>query len=353
MKDQNKFKLAILRNEDNLDYKRWEQACLKYSDEISYKVIDITLNSWLDEVQRYDPDYLLAKPGGRTSLFRQLYEERLEILVNELGYNAYPSLAEVKIYESKRYVGYWLKANKIVSPQTDIFYFEKEALEFAKKTNYPVVGKTNIGASGNGVEILKNYSEAQEYIKRAFTIGLTSKTGPKLGKGKLFKRAWRKLTHPQELKARLDTYKAISSDSQKNFVIFQQFVPHDFEWRAVRIGDSFFAHKKLKLGEKASGSLLKGYENPPLKLFNFVKELTDRFNFHSQAVDIFEDPDGNYYVNEMQCIFGQSDPYQMLVNEKPGRYQYINEKWVFEEGDFNTNESFDLRLEYVIEQLKK
>lgn len=50
----------------------------------------------------------------------------------------------------------------------------------------------------------------------------------------------------------------------------------------------------------------------------------------------------------MQCIFGQSDPYQMLVNGIPGRYVMIEGNWIFEEGDFNTNQSYDLRLETAL-----
>jgi len=55
----------------------------------------------------------------------------------------------------------------------------------------------------------------------------------------------------------------------------------------------------------------------------------------------------------MQCIFGQSDPYQMLVDGQPGRYRYINGQWIFEKGDFNSLESYALRLEHVIELIKK
>ncbi|MCF8367438.1 MAG: hypothetical protein K9G76_00250 [Bacteroidales bacterium] len=353
MKPGKKFNLVILKNEDPIDYKRWENACMKHEDALNYRVIDLTLNNWLEQVQSKPIDYILTKPAGRTSLFRALYEERLEILVNDLGYKAFPTLQEIKIYESKRYIAYWLKANNIQYPQTDIFYHKKEALEFIKKTNYPIVGKMNIGASGNGVKILKTQGEAEEYIELAFSKGITSKTGPKLSKGKLLQRAWKKLVRPTELKAKLNAYKAVASDVQKGYVILQQFIPHDFEWRAVRIGDSFFAHKKLKRDEMASGSLLKGYENPPLRLLDFVKALTDRFSFLTQAVDIFETKEGDYLVNEMQCIFGQSDPYQMLVDGKMGRYIHLNGKWIFEEGDFNTNESFDLRVKTVIELLKQ
>jgi hypothetical protein len=43
----------------------------------------------------------------------------------------------------------------------------------------------------------------------------------------------------------------------------------------------------------------------------------------------------------------------MLVNDKPGRYQFNGKEWVFEEGMFNTNQCYDLRLTHAIEQLFK
>ena len=108
----------------------------------------------------------------------------------------------------------------------------------------------------------------------------------------------------------------------------------------------------MKVKDKASGSLLKNYGNPPLGLLSFVREVTDRFNFRSQAVDLFETAPGEYLINEMQCIFGQSDPYQMLVDGKPGRYLWRENQWHFEPGDFNSNESYDLRVNFIIEILK-
>ena len=118
------------------------------------------------------------------------------------------------------------------------------------------------------------------------------------------------------------------------------------------MGDSFFAHKKLKLGEKTSGSLLKGYGDPPPDLLDFVKAITDKHKFYSQSIDIFESERG-YLVNEMQCFFGQSDPHQMIINSIPGRYIYSDSGWIFEAGSFNTNESYDLRLAAALDILKK
>jgi glutathione synthase/RimK-type ligase-like ATP-grasp enzyme len=349
MKIKKKKKLAILKNEDPFDHLKWVDACEDYQKNIDYKVFDLTVDTWLEEVNTYSPDILLLKPSGKTSLYRNLYQERLEILVTSLKYKSFPSLDEVRIYENKRYFAYWAKAHELPHPKTWVYYNRNEALKAAKMTKLPLVGKMNIGASGKGVQILHTKDQVKKYIKRAFSDGLVSSTGPKWSQGKLIQRAWQKFTHPKELINRLRTYRDIAMDSQKGFVILQEFIKHDYEWRAVRIGDSYFAHKKIVSNEKASGSLEKEYGAPPIKLLDFVRQLTDSFAFTSVAIDVFEPVEGQYLINEIQCIFGQSDPHQMIIDGNPGRYLFKNGQWVFEKGDFNTNESYDLRLKTAIE----
>lgn len=343
-----KLKLLILGNERPSDTDLWIKACIEYKEYLDFRIVNLTSSNWLKEIEKESFDYLLTKPGCYTDSYKLLYDERLSILVKELNCKAFPTLNEVLIYENKRYFSFWLQANDIPHPRTNVFYDKIESLKFIKKSDYPLVAKLNIGASGHGVEILRDKIAAEKYIKEIFSKGKTSKAGPKLNKGKLISRVWQKVIHPAELIERLKIYSAIASGVQKDFVIFQEFIPHEFEWRVVRIGDSFFAHKKLIKKDKASGSLAKGYENPPVSLLNFVKNITDKFGFYSQAVDVFESKENEFLINEMQCIFGQSDPFQMLVDSKPGRYFYKDKKWIFEEGMFNKNQSYNLRLEYLL-----
>jgi len=101
----------------------------------------------------------------------------------------------------------------------------------------------------------------------------------------------------------------------------------------------------------ASGKLIKSYDSVPFKLLDFIRNVSEENGLSSVAIDVFEQNEG-YLVNEIQCFFGQSDPYQMLVDGKPGRYIYKEDKWIFEEGMFNTNESYDLRLEHALKQIK-
>lgn len=349
-----KISACILANELLDDEFMWINSCKKQSQAIDYFVINITRNDWLNQIQNHKFDIFLTKPGPNISFFKQQYDERVYILEKILGYQLFPTADEIFIYENKRFLSYWLTAHKIPHPHTDVFYYKQEAISFLENTSFPLVAKSNIGASGTGVYILNNKSEATEYILNTFSgKGVPKKVGPNMQKGGLIKRGIRLMQKPGALKQKLNFYKALEQDKQRHFVIFQQFVPHLFEWRAVRIGDSFFAHKKLKFGEKASGSLLKNYDDPPISLMDFVKKLTDNHNLRSVAVDIFEGEDSSYLVNEIQCIFGQSDSFQMMVGGKIGRYQYLNSNWIFEEGDFNGNECYDLRVQWAIENYNK
>lgn len=348
----NKIKVIILANELDEDHLPWAIACMEYKEQIEYRVIDLTKDTWLNEIQSLPFDLLLAKPGGLTAHFKQLYDERIYILGKVLNYWIYPSPEEIFIYENKRFLSYWLKSTQIPHPETHVFNNKNEAGNFLNRSDYPIVTKTNIGASGSGVKILKNKKAASNYIIRSFSAkGAPERTGPNLDRGDMLKRALHYFTNPRDIAKKLKIYKTRNKNRQRNFVIFQEYIPHSFEWRVVRIGESFFAHKKITNRSKASGTLLKGYENPPIKLLNFVKNITDKHRFFSQAVDVFESERG-YLVNEMQCIFGQSDPYQMLIDGKPGRYLYIDNRWVFEEGDFASNQCYNLRLDYILNLLK-
>ena len=145
-------------------------------------------------------------------------------------------------------------------------------------------------------------------------------------------------------------YKTTYFNPQKGFVIFQEFIPHFYEWRCVRIGDSYFAHKKIARNNKSSGTLIKAYDEVPVMLLDFIREMTERTGLSSVAIDLF-DHEGRYLVNEIQCYFGQSDPYQMLVNSVPGRYRFKDGAWAFEAGDFASNACYDLRLEHALKMV--
>jgi glutathione synthase/RimK-type ligase-like ATP-grasp enzyme len=350
------YNFAILKNENEEDHLDWIKACEQMSHQVRYKVIDITRSDWLENILVEKFDMLLARPSGAVSFFKQLYDERIYILNNVLGKSIYPTFEEILIYENKRILSYWLKANQIPHPRTWVFYSKDKAIKFANICKLPIVAKTAIGASGSGVKIFKKRKEVEDHINTVFSgKGIVRKWGPNLRKGDLGKRLVKRLKNIPEFIIYMHKKKVGATiEPQKWYVIFQEYIRNDFEWRCVRIGHSYFGHKKLAgRGEKKSGTSEVSWEAPSKQLLNFVKEVTDKRGFLSQAVDIFEPKPGNFLINEMQCFWGSKNPHQMIVDGKSGRYIFIDSKWIFEPGRFNTNNSYDLRLAHVIEMLIK
>ena len=345
-------KAVILANEIEDDHKYWEISCEKHHDNLTYQVFSFQDIAVIEKLIKFAPDFVLLKPNALSNENKRRYDEIVVLINTLLNIPVFPDLPEILIYENKRIFSYWLKKHNIPHPQTHIVSDLKQIGPVIDILGFPIVAKANIGASGRGVFILKDNTGLQGYAKQVLLKNkIPQYEGSKNNKSGILKKLIWYLTHPGKAIIKIKVLKTQKSNTQYGFIILQQFIPHNFEWRVVRIGDSFFAHKKMKANEKASGSLIKEYGQPPIELLDFVKAITDKHKFYSQAVDVFETNEGEYLVNEMQCLFGQSDPYQMKINGKIGRYLYKNNQWVFEEGDFASNKCYDLRVEYVLRKM--
>lgn len=346
------MKVAILRNEDPASSRKWRAACEKLN--LPYEDIDLTSAYWLNEIQKESFDFFLLKPPGSLSHFKTLYDERLYIISKVLHYTTFPSFEECYIYENKKLLSYYLAANKIPHPLTYVFYSANEAKEFIRKAKFPLVAKTAIGASGSGVNILRSVAQANKHVSDAFSKkGVQRRFGPNRSTGKPGKWFIKAVKEPSYLFKKINEYVSVYKHGERDFVIFQDYVPHDYEWRMVKIGESYFGHQKIKQGDKASGTKGINYIVPPERLLNFIKNLCEKQNYQFMAIDLFEDGKNIYLVNELQTIFGHVQNHILEVDGQPGRYLYKNNQWIFEAGDFNTNESYDLRLKTAIELYEK
>ena len=241
-----KYCVAILKSESEIDHLPWVEACKKLSDRMDYTVIDLLDNKWQEACLKKNYDIFLLRPPGRTELLKTLYDQRIILLSEFLGKRIYPSVTEVLIYENKRFLNDWLNAFNLPHPQTFVYYRKKEASEFIRNRRiFPIVAKSNIGASGNGVIILLHEEDAGKYIRDVFSKGVVNKTGPKLGKGNIFVKLKKIFTNKGFVIQRISDYYETFNNPQKGFVIFQEYIPHNYEWRVVRIGESYFAHKKI------------------------------------------------------------------------------------------------------------
>jgi glutathione synthase/RimK-type ligase-like ATP-grasp enzyme len=347
------IRFCILKNESFDSHAEWEVSCINKN--INYDIVDITKNNWLENAINTKYSFYLTRPPGSISYFKTLYDERIYILHKILGKPIYPSYDEILVYENKKYLSYFLKAKSIPHPETWVFYNINEANQFAKNCKLPIVAKSSIGASGSGVKIISDRRQLEKYIQKIFTNkGIKRSFAPNLRKGNKLSRINNVIRNPFQFYQKIRTrYIASIRDPQRWFVIFQEYIKNNFEWRVVKIGNSYFAHKKLPVGQMCSGTTKVSWDGPNQRLLDFIKNICDECGFYSQAVDIFENIEGKFFVNEMQCFFGSENPHQMVLDGKPGRYIFNNSKWTFEKGNFNANNSYDLRLDHVLSLLLK
>jgi hypothetical protein len=289
---------------------------------VPYKILDLSRPDWITVMQNSGCDAFLVCPSCELSVWKRMYDERLRVMVEDMGKIIYPSYNELWFYESKRRMCYWLQAHGISHPQTWIFYNFSDAMEFTRNTELPIVFKSDFGSAASGVRVFRSRLLLRRYIKRCFGKGIV-----------------RKDEDPR--------------DRSWGSVLLQEYLADAKEWRMIRIGDSYFGHQKLRKGNFHSGSRIYGWYDPPRELLDFTREITEEGKFTSMCIDILETMNGNYYVNELQSLFGASQPHQMRVNGKPGRYIYDSQKkhWQFEEGEFNTNGSCNLRIKALLKTL--
>ncbi len=289
----------------------YQAACEEL--QVAYSVVDIVGPDWQTKLKASGCDAFVATPCVLSTQLKHMLDERLRIMTEELGLQVYPDTKGLWLHESKRRMHYWLEAQELPHPDTFVFHELDGALQFARDAELPLVMKTDLGSGSRGVRMFRKRSALMRAIRRAFTRGTAD-------------------------------YARLRYDREAGFVILQTYVPDIVEWRVIRIGESFFAHQKLRRGDFHSGTGLVGWYTPPHELLDFVRGVTDRGPFTCMAVDTFETGDGRYLVNELQTSFGSYSPYQMLCDGQPGRFLHRSGTWEFEPGIFCQHGSSTLKI---------
>lgn len=327
------MKLAVLKAFDNY-HKYYIRACKELK--VDFDVVDFIAPDWMYQVSKENYDGFLCRPPSKFQERKTMFDERLYILNKLMGCQIYPTYEELYLYENKRMMSYWLDLHNFPHPDTKVFYLKQDLLTFLKTTaDYPFVIKSNIGSTSKGVKIVHNNIQARRLAYRYF--GLIS---PKLVKG-----------YTAITTGKIIPFVSLGS-REKHFMIVQKFEKIKWEWRVVKIGNSYFGHKKLLKGKFASGSHLKGWDKPPDELLFLIKDICETGKFVSMNADIFETEDGRYLINELQSLFGQKTKHLMYLNGKPGRFVFKNDQFEFEEGNFNQHQSYLLRVKHFLEILE-
>ncbi|MCK5077177.1 MAG: hypothetical protein KAR38_12415, partial [Calditrichia bacterium] len=265
------MKLGIFTAYRNF-HKRYIQACEHLG--IDYEIIDILAPDWLSLVQQSDCDGFLCRPPSKFEERNRQFDERLYFINKMLNRPIYPSYNELVIYENKRFTSYWLDFYNFPHPKTQVFYRKEDFLNFVNETKFPFVIKINTGTSSKGVKIVRRKLTAKIIANLAFGMRNNKLT----------------VGYTPQMSGKIIKFPAIGT-IQKHHLIVQEYKKIKWEWRIVKIDNSYFGHKKLKDGEFASGTRLKGWDTPPEELLLMAKEICDTENFYSMDVDFFETVD--------------------------------------------------------------
>ena len=254
---------------------------------VSYKVIDFFSHKWLENLKDSDIDFLLVRPSVQYSPWKDMFDNRLQILSTskKINIQIYPNIQALWIWESKLRTLEWLRINEIPHPKSNIFYYKEEVMEYQERNSYPVVYKSSSGSGSSGVKILKNINDLKSVVKKVFRKGIR-------------------------------TYRKHALDKEHGFVILQDYLENVKEWRIIRTGDYYVGYEKLKMGEFHSGSQNFSYGMPSEDCLNLVKKITDKYQFYFVDVDVFLTEKEEYLINEIQPYFGQKDDRELLRIEQ-------------------------------------
>lgn len=292
---------------------------------VGYRMVDLFAADWLERVKLSGCEFFFTWPTESLVEWKKLTDDRQRVLVEQLGKRLFPDLEACWLYGSKERQSMWLEMNGFPHPKYWIFYRESDALEFVHAHRFDrggLVGKTDIGAVASGVRILRDVKGATHYVSKAFSCGLQGYFADR--------RTW-----------------------QWRHVHFQEFLGDVKEWRIIRLGNSFFGFGKLKKGEFHSGSHEFEHVPPPKRAFDLAWEVTERGNFKSMSVDIFETAEGLLFVNELQCVCGQHSSDLLYKDGVSGRLcRTLTGEWSFEAGTFADLHGCKLRVLAGLEMLK-
>ena len=308
--------------------------------EVDYEIVDICSSEWIKNVQSSDCDGFFCPSNAISQELKSIQDERYYFVSQVMHRPIYPDFLGLFLHESKRNMSAWLEINNFPRAKTRVFTDRKEAVEYLENCQYPIVTKANVGAGAAKVVIIKKKRQAIRMAKKCLTRGKASILKP----GFAYKARFKKWFIPTLRDFR---------NRQKDYFIVQDFVKDvQWEWRILKIGDSYFGHQKLFKGEFASGSGRVGWVAPPVELLKMVRELCIKGGFPCMDADIFETKDGKYYINELQAVFGSYLDYQMSIDGIHGRFVDKDGEFVFEEGDFNVFGSQKLKIEHFVSLLK-
>lgn len=273
------------------------------NNKINYSYYDIHSTNWQNVAEKFD--VIIWHPQSSPDLQAEA-ESKIYFLEKYMGKKCFPSFDEIWSYEDKVRSYYLYTHLGLPAVPTFLTNSRDEALEFINKTSYPVISKISTGSASRGVIRLNNKRSAFRYVNLCFS---------KVGR----KSYWPFLR-------------------QTNYVYFQKYIESaKYDLRIIIVGNKIFGYYRFpEAGDfRASGAgnvEKKALPEDAMKIAVKVKEL---FRTTSLAVDmLFSEEEKKFYIIETSIFCGVDTAEQLVVDGKPGYYDYDGKIFTFREGRF-------------------
>lgn len=236
-----------------------------------------------------DPGYVftrLCQTQPRLTYDRGVYRD----LASREGIRCIQDPWQVEAYEDK---GVQTKLWGDFMPTTCVRYSRPQLRNGEYMLPFPIISKSFIGSASHNVRILNNAEQAEKELNLIFS--------------------------PSGMK--------VTSGVQKNYVLWQEFVPHTCTYRVTLVGRYVHVYKRFNYLDRPMAAPSKVIRTQPLKMSSEVEsllEFCEKFfaaaNTKWCAIDVLKNPTGGWKLLETALGWARGD-------DESGNAKFYGSKW--------------------------
>ncbi|MDM1341442.1 ATP-grasp domain-containing protein [Acinetobacter pseudolwoffii] len=297
------MKIAIHHRSGSFS-EHWINYCKKNA--INFKLVNAFDSNIIDQLKGFDV-FMWHHHHGQVKDI--LAAKKILLALQHAGIKVFPDFNTGWHFDDKVAQKYLLEAIDAPLVPSYVFYDRKQALIWARETNYPKVFKLKGGAGATNVKLVKSYSQAISLINQAFGRGFPQFDKWNNFREKVFHKNF-SLKNLIKATYRLFILPDISKiiGPEKGYIYFQEFIPNNqFDTRVVVINGNYAtAENRIvrKNDFRASGSGQYNYENINMNIIENSFKIAKELKFQSVAFDYILDANNNPLIIEICYGFG-------------------------------------------------
>lgn len=287
---------------------------MKYIDilkanKIPYEIVNCHQPDFWEKIRIAD---ILIFYVGTDDIHLQQIKSILNVINQETSVKCYPNYESSWHLDDKVSQYYLLKSHNFPFVDCRIYWDKHLALNFIKKTAFPVIFKLKRGAGSLNVVKVDNQKLGVKLVNTMFGKGITGGYVPGISRAVIFNSDFKRVISNTvgrvlaEMGLRNKPYQALMKE--RGYALFQEFLPDNaHDTRVTVIGNRAFAFRRFNRPNdfRSSGSGLLDYDNTKIDLsivqtaFKISKELC----FPTMAYDFLLDKTGNHRIIEICHLF--------------------------------------------------